>query len=163
MRSRTSSLSATLTMIVLLACSPTAPDGEPIQLRFTSVQATRLPCRGNGPCPPSRPCPPEPPCNPQYEVSAQLHVGSVSGESLDVQSLVGELYDVHSTRAGSPQAWSLPTVPFTVGPAGVDLRLSFLTGPGAEVIGGTVRVALVAQDRYGVRWELMANAPVTGY
>lgn len=160
MQSSKSTCMIVLALLALLACGPSGPDAPPLQLTFASVHATSLPCRGNGPCPPNQSCPPDPPCSPQYLVDARLHLGSLSGEPSDVRSFDAGLYDIHVLRVASPQAWSQPPVPFVVSPAGVDLHLSFLTGSGAEVVGGTVRVVLTGADAHGVRWELRAEATV---
>ena len=152
-------LRALVMPLALVTCSPSGPDQELVQLTLTSVHATPLPCRGNGPCPPNQPCPPDPPCNRQYDVDARLELRSLSGERFIVQSLVAELYDVHSIRVAA-QTSSIPTVPFAVRDGQLDLHLSFLTGAGAEVLGGIVRVVVVADDGRGVRWELTANTPV---
>ena len=160
MRSSKSTYTAVPALLALLACGPSGPDAQPVQLTFASAQATSLPCRGNGPCPPNQSCPPDPPCNPQYLVDARLHIGSLSGEPSDVRTFDAGLYDIHVLRVASPQAWSQPSVPFVVSPAGADLHLSFLTGSGAEVVGGAIRLLLTGTDAHGMRWELRAEAAV---
>jgi hypothetical protein len=143
----------------LAACS-NGPDGPPIRGAFTSVQAVAFPCRGSGPCPPGQVCAPPPPCAPQYEVSAMLHLSPLSGDPAAVTSFSTELFDVHANRIGSVQEWSVPAVPFTVGAGGSDVSLSYLTGQGAEIVGGSLRVVVTGADGKGARWDLRLYATV---
>lgn len=141
----------TLAAAVLLACNQFGPDVQPIQLAFTSVQADGLPCHGPSPVPP---------CSPQYFVHASVQMRSMSGDPITVQSFVAELYDVHGARAAIPEPDSQPSTPFTVSGAATDVDLLFLTQPGAEVRGGSIRLVLLGVNGHGLSWEQKAEGAV---
>jgi hypothetical protein len=85
---------------------------------------------------------------------------ATSGDPITVQSFVAELYDIHGGRAGIPEPDSQPSTPFTVSGAATDVRLLFLTQPGAEVTGGSIRLVLVGVNGHGLSWEQKAEAVV---
>jgi hypothetical protein len=140
----------TLAPTVLLACNQFGPDVQPIQLAFTSVQASAPPCHGPSPTPP---------CSPQYFVGVSAQMRVISGDPLTVQSFVAELYDIHGARAAIP-ADSQPSTPFTVSEAATDAHLLFIAPPGAEVKGGSIRLVLVGVNGHGLSWEQKAETVV---
>lgn len=147
-------------IIASLGCAESGPPTQPIQVGLATVQASPLPCRGRGPCPPNPPCPPDPPCDPQYLVTARLQVELASDDSFEVQSVEAGLYDTHSVRVAGPQRGSLPTFPLRIAARRSEWPLSFLTGPGAEIVGGAVRVLVIGTDARGVQWAVSADAMV---
>ncbi|HET9314592.1 MAG TPA: hypothetical protein VFQ51_03345 [Vicinamibacteria bacterium] len=77
-----------------------------------------------------------------------------------VVSFTAQLFDARADRIGSPQAWSLPAVPFSVAATGTELQLSFLTTSGVDVPGGTVGAIVSGVDAHGARWSIAVSAPV---
>jgi hypothetical protein len=150
---------AGLALIGLPGCGASGSDGPPLKGAFTSVVALALPPRNTGPCPPGQTCPP-PNDAPQYEVNATLQLRAVSADPAAVTSFTAQLFDARANQIATPQAWSMPAVPFSVAATGMELSLSFLTTRGVEVAGGSVGVIVSGVDAKGERWELAVSAPV---
>jgi hypothetical protein len=93
-------------------------------------------------------------------VNATLRIEILSGDSFELQSLEATLYDTRSLRVASPQRGDVPDLPLRIKSL-LELPLSFLTGAGAEVIGGTIRVLATGTDADGEHWQVSIDAVVT--